>query len=148
MSIFTESKSRLVGRFFCSKPHSVEDMDFRTKFVIAPHNPEVTGIKSGPCTQKNVLDFCPRHFLLCERRNLVHPPCRVMSPWANNLLSSRPHAVDGGGRRERGRGQNVDVCFSTHQDILGTSTRKVVASYRPLHQKKWGCLKTPTKNRG
>ena len=35
-------------------------------------------------------------------------------------------------RREWGRGQNIAVAFMTPQDILGTSTRKVVGS-NPVH---------------
>jgi len=84
-------------------------------------------------SQKNVLDFCPRHFLLCKSWNLHLPLCRVMSPRANNLLWSRPLPVAGGGRRERGRGQNIVTELAKSRDILGTSTRKVVASKRPLH---------------
>ena len=51
-------------------------------------------------------------------------------------LSSRPLPVAGWGRRERGSGQNVAMTLVASQDILGTTTRKVVASYRPLHPRR------------
>lgn len=50
---------------------------------------------------KKHLGLVSKMFFVVRETNVVPPLCRVMSPWANNLLSSRPHPVDGGGRRER-----------------------------------------------